>query len=110
MINVIFKTYIAALVILITLPIPVVAMPAITCHCFKDRSYDAARPAAADPYFLATTQNSCFAIVFNTDKKNIMMKKQQGSLLSVELFHKKFSLTRLSNSASSSIFFTGLDR
>ncbi len=76
--NVIFKSYIAALVILITLPIPVAAMSAITCHCFKDRSYDAARPAAADPYFLATTQISFFAIVFNVDKKNIMMKKQQG--------------------------------
>jgi hypothetical protein len=44
-----------------------------------DRSYDAASPAAADPYFLATTQNSFFAVVFNADKKTIVMKKQQGT-------------------------------
>jgi hypothetical protein len=67
------------LVLLFMLPIPAHAIPAITCHCFTDRSYDAAHPAAADAYFLATTQNSFFAIVFNTDKKTIVMKKQQGT-------------------------------
>lgn len=55
------------------------AMPAITCHCFTDRTFETARPAAADPYFLATTQNSFFAAVFNVDKKTIVMKKQQGT-------------------------------
>lgn len=54
------------------------AIPAITCHCFTNRSYDAAQPAAADGYFLATVQNSFFAIAFNTDKKTVVMKKQQG--------------------------------
>lgn len=67
------------LVLLCILPMPVLAAPAITCHCFTDRSFEPARPAAADPYFLATTQNSFFAIVFNTDKKTIVMKKQQGT-------------------------------
>ena len=61
------------------LPIPVLAVPAITCHCFTDRSFEPSRPAAADPYFLATTQNSFFAVVFNTDKKTIVMQKQQGT-------------------------------
>jgi len=60
-------------------PLSAYAIPAITCHCFTDRSYDTAHPAAADPYFLATTQNSFFAIVFNTDKKSIVMKKQHGT-------------------------------
>jgi hypothetical protein len=55
------------------------AMPAITCHCFTDRSYDPAHPAVADPYFLATTQNSFFAEVFNVDKKTVVMKKQMGT-------------------------------
>jgi len=64
---------------LLLLPMPALAAPAITCHCFTDRSYDAARPAAADPYLLATTQNSFFAIVFDTDKKSIVIKKQQGT-------------------------------
>lgn len=64
---------------LVLLPMPALAIPAITCHCFTDRSYDAARPAVADPYFLATTQNSLFALVFKTDKKNVVIKKQQGT-------------------------------
>lgn len=67
------------LILLIMLPMPALSAPAITCHCFTDRSYDAARPAAADPYFLATTQNSFFAAVFNLDKKTIVMKKQTGT-------------------------------
>lgn len=67
------------LVLLFMLPQPALAVPAITCHCFTDRSFDPARPAAADPYFLATTQNSFFALVFNVDKKAVVMKKQQGT-------------------------------
>jgi hypothetical protein len=67
------------LILLLVLPMSAYAMPAITCHCFTDRFYDAAHPAAADAYFLATTQNSFFAIIFNTDKKTIVMKKQQGT-------------------------------
>ena len=73
------STKIFFLVLLLMLPVPAQAIPAITCHCFTDRSYAAARPAAADAYFLATTQNSFFAIVFNTDKKGLVMKKQQGT-------------------------------
>ncbi len=67
------------LVLLLTLPITALAIPAISCHCFTDRSYDPARPALADPYFLATTQNSFFSAVFATDKKGIVMKKQKGT-------------------------------
>lgn len=55
------------------------AIPAITCHCFTDRSYDPARPTIADPYFLATTQNSFFAAVFAVEKKSIVLKKQKGT-------------------------------
>jgi len=65
-------------VILSMLPAPAFAIPAITCHCFTDRSYDAAHPAAADPYFLATTQNSFFAAAFGIDKKTIVINKQRG--------------------------------
>ncbi|HZV82147.1 MAG TPA: hypothetical protein VFF53_08275, partial [Geobacteraceae bacterium] len=71
--------YPISLLLLLALPMPARAIPAITCHCFTDRSYDPARPALADPYFLATTQNSFFAEVFNMDKKNLVMKKQQGT-------------------------------
>ena len=65
-------------VILSMLPAPAFAIPAIACHCFTDRSYDAAHPAAADPYFLATTQNSFFAAAFGIDKKTIVINKQRG--------------------------------
>lgn len=68
-----------SLIIILMLPMPALAIPAITCHCFTDRSFEPARPAAADPYFLATTQNSFFALVFNVDKKSIVIKKQQGT-------------------------------
>lgn len=68
-----------SLVVLFITPVSAFATPAITCHCFTDRSYDTARPVIADPYFLATTQNSFFAIVFKTDKKSLVMKKQQGT-------------------------------
>lgn len=66
------------LVMLWLSPAPARAIPAVTCHCFTDRSYDPARPDAADPYFLATTQNTFFALVFNTDKRSVVMQKQQG--------------------------------
>ena len=68
-----------SLVIALMLPIPALAIPAITCHCFTDRTFNPEQPALADPYFLATTQNSFFAVVFKADKKNIVMKKQQGT-------------------------------
>jgi hypothetical protein len=67
------------IVILLLAPLPALAIPAITCHCFTDRSFNPAQPALADPYFLATTQNSFFAGVFHLDKKTIVMKKQQGT-------------------------------
>ena len=68
-----------SLVILLMLPMPALAIPAITCHCFTDRSFNPAKPALADPYFLATTQNSFFSVVFKAEKKTIVMKKQQGT-------------------------------
>ena len=71
--------YFVTLMVLLIIPPSSFALPAITCHCFTDRSFEPARPAAADPYFLATTQNSFFAIVFHVDKKTIVMKKQGGT-------------------------------
>lgn len=67
------------LMLLLAIPMSALAIPAITCHCFTDRAYDPARPAIADPYFLATTQNSLFAQVFNIEKKTVVIKKQQGA-------------------------------
>lgn len=66
------------LVASLSLPLPAFAIPAITCHCYTDRSYDPARPAIADPYFLATTTNSFFSAAFGIEKKSIVVKKQKG--------------------------------
>lgn len=72
------KVFIA--VLLLIPPATTLAAPAITCHCFTDRSYDPQHPALADPYFLASAQNSFFAAVFGVDKKSIVLKKQQGAM------------------------------
>lgn len=53
---------------------PALAMP---CHCFPTRSFDSAKPAAADPYFLATTQNAFMAVAFGEEKKDIVLTKQK---------------------------------
>jgi hypothetical protein len=55
------------------------AIPAITCHCFRVRTFDPEKPAAADPYFLATTQNSFFAAVFGVEKKEVVRAKMTGT-------------------------------
>lgn len=71
--------HVLLIVSILFFPVSARAIPAITCHCFTDRSYDPARPALADPYFLATTQNSFFAAIFNVDKKSLVLKKQKGT-------------------------------
>lgn len=73
------KSWQIALMLFLVFPGSARAIPAITCHCFTDRSYDPASPTVADPYFLATTQNSFFATAFNVEKKTIVMKKQKGT-------------------------------
>jgi len=70
--------YPIALLMLLMLPLPALAIPAITCHCFTDRSFDPAHPTVADPYFLATTQNSFFSAAFGVEKRTIVVKKQKG--------------------------------
>lgn len=50
---------------------------AMSCHCFPTRVFDSAKPVAADPYFLATTQNAFMAVVFGQEKKDIVLTKQR---------------------------------
>lgn len=78
MFNSIFRNLCLSLIISLMLPLPALAIPAITCHCFTDRAYDPARPGIADPYFLATTANSFFSAAFGVEKKTIVIKKQKG--------------------------------
>lgn len=78
MLNSFFRNLHLSLFISLMLPLPALAIPSITCHCFTDRAYDPARPAIADPYFLATTANSFFSAAFGVEKKTIVIKKQKG--------------------------------
>jgi len=55
------------------------AETAITCHCFRDRSFNAANPDKVDAYLLATTQNSFLASVFGIHKKKIVSAKMSGT-------------------------------
>ncbi len=50
----------------------------VNCHCFQDRTYDPQRAHAADPYFLATTQNALLASVFGLSKKDVVRAKMGG--------------------------------
>ncbi len=70
---------VSALLLVLLWTAPTLAAPAISCHCFQDRSFDPQRPAAADPYLLATTQNSFFAAVFGLEKKEVVRAKMTGS-------------------------------
>jgi hypothetical protein len=50
----------------------------VACHCFRERTFDPDRPATADPYILATSQNSFFAVVFGLPKKAVVQAKMKG--------------------------------
>lgn len=58
---------------------PAPAASAIACHCFRDRSFDPARPAAADPYVLATSQSSLIASAFGAEKKDLVQARMTGT-------------------------------
>jgi hypothetical protein len=51
----------------------------VACHCFQDREYDPQRADAADPYFLATTQNALLANLFGVSKKDVVRAKMGGA-------------------------------
>jgi len=55
------------------------AIPAISCHCFRERTFDPSNPSSADGYILATTQNSFFASVFGIEKRGVVQAKMSGT-------------------------------
>lgn len=50
----------------------------IQCHCFQDRLFNHRDTSAADPYFLATTQNSFISQIFNVEKRSLVKEKMSG--------------------------------
>lgn len=51
----------------------------INCHCFQNRTYDHTDRAAADPYFLASSQSSFLSAIYNVDKRALVMAKMSGA-------------------------------
>jgi len=66
--------------LLVTLATEALAVPAISCHCFQDRSFDPQRPGAVDPYLLANARNSLFAAAFGVEKKEVVKAVMSGTL------------------------------
>ena len=71
-----YRLIIALLLLLCALP--AAAAPTINCHCFQERSFDPARPDAADSYLLATTYNSFQAQLLGLSKKTLVKTKMSG--------------------------------
>ncbi len=74
--------YYASFAFALFLLFSVLVMPAqseISCHCFQDRSFNAAKPAAADLYFLVTSQNSLLAAALDIPKRSIVQAKMAGA-------------------------------
>ncbi len=55
------------------------AAPTVTCHCFKDRSFDPADPPAADPYILAVTRSSLLSAAFAVSKGGLVRAVMTGT-------------------------------
>lgn len=68
-----------SLALLLAFAAPAPAAPAMSCHCFQDRSFDPAEPRRVEPYLLATTRNSFLAVAFGQSKKEIIRLRMAGT-------------------------------
>ena len=66
-------------VLLVLLPTLANAESTINCHCFQDRTFNHRDTAAADPYFLATTQNSFISLLYGVEKSLLVKAKMSGT-------------------------------
>ncbi|MCM2333199.1 MAG: hypothetical protein NDI82_04545 [Anaeromyxobacteraceae bacterium] len=55
------------------------AAPTVACHCYQDRTFDPERPAAADPYILATARSSLLSAAFGVDKRSLVSAAMTGT-------------------------------
>ncbi len=53
--------------------------PTVTCHCFRNRSFDPADPPAADPYILAATRSSLLSAAFGVPKAGLVRAVMAGT-------------------------------
>ena len=68
-----------AVLALVLVPVLSRAESAVTCHCFRDRSFDPALPSAADAYILATTRSSLLSAVFGVSKSALVRAVMTGT-------------------------------
>lgn len=55
------------------------AEPTVACHCFQNRTFDPADPAAADRYILATTRSSLLSGSFGAPKGSLVRAVMSGT-------------------------------
>jgi hypothetical protein len=55
------------------------AAPTVSCHCFRDRSFDPSDPPAADPYILAATRSSLLSAAFGVAKAGLVRAVMSGT-------------------------------
>jgi len=68
-----------AVALVAAVPSAGVADPAGACHCYRDRSFDAERPAAADPYILSTSRSSLLSGAFGPSKRELVQAVMTGT-------------------------------
>jgi hypothetical protein len=76
------RSLVASLPIAVALaaaPAALRAAPTVDCHCFKDRAWDPARPASADPYVLATTRSSLLSAALGVGKRDLVQAVMGGT-------------------------------
>jgi hypothetical protein len=68
------------LILLLLLPtLTLAAESTLNCHCFQNRTYDHKDRAAADPYFLASSQSSFVSAIYDVEKRALVMAKMSGA-------------------------------
>ena len=50
-----------------------------SCHCFRDRDYDPARPEKSDEYLLATAANTLLSAAYGVPKRAIVEARMSGT-------------------------------
>ena len=89
--------WVPLLLFLVMLPIqPQKAHGNVTCHCFKERSFEPSQPASADPYILATTRNSLLAAAAGIDKGTVVRQRMTGAT-ETDLWLSNYLSTRVDN-------------
>ncbi|MGA8891446.1 MAG: hypothetical protein WB493_07755 [Anaeromyxobacteraceae bacterium] len=67
--------------LLAALPPPAGAAPpesTAACHCYTNRVFDPVKPAAADPYILATTRSSLLSAAYGVGKATLVQDAMAG--------------------------------